>query len=130
MAEVVEVISADHDIVIKSNFVPTIKIDMHMPKTPNLGFFSNQDDHVGVKHIEIIPTSAVMQEMESGRFVTKKLNKYMFLFINTYVGGDRNHRFDRAQSSLLWLTQKHNLEKITCAKVIILPKFIIPILIS
>ena len=125
-AETIEVIATDHDTAIKSNLVHTVTFDIDIPRTANLGIFYNRDAHAGVKDSAILPTSAVMQVMEIGWVMMNKLNKSVFLFIKPDGRGDRNNRFDRAQALHLFLAQKHNLQKIICAKVSILPKFMMP----
>ena len=97
-----------------------------MPNNPNLGRFCNVDAHFGVKDSVILPTYAVRKAMDVGWVMMDKLNKAMFLFINTEGGKDRKHRFDLSQLSCLWIVRKYNLQKIMRAKVSFLPKFIIP----
>ena len=41
--------------------------------------------------------------MEIGVALKDKLEEIMFSLMSTCGGSDRNHRFDRAQASLLWL---------------------------
>ena len=126
VVQVVEVITEDHDIVIKSNLVSTVTFDIDIPNNPNLGSFFNGNDHVGVRHSATLPTSDVRKEMEIGLVMMKKLNKSMFLFINTDGGGDRNSWFNRVQELCLWLARKYDLQKITCAKLSFLHELIMP----
>ena len=63
VAEAVDVSAADHDTVLKSNFVPTVILNIDIPNNYNLGNFHKGDVHVAVKENALHSTSAVRQAM-------------------------------------------------------------------
>ena len=95
---------ADHDVTVKLNFVPTVMFNIDITNNPNIGSLYKGDVHVVTKNSATRLTSAVRQIMEIGAVSKDNLEEIKFLFIITDGGGDRNHRFDREQASLLWLT--------------------------
>ena len=63
VAEAVDVSATDHDTVLKSNFVPTVILNIDMPNNHNLGTFYKGDVCVAVKDNALHPTSEVRQAM-------------------------------------------------------------------
>ena len=93
--------AVDHDVVIKSPFRPAVKFNINTPSNPNLGSFYDSNTCVRIKYSAIYPTSATIQVMEIGAELEDKLQSRIFFFNNTDEDGDRNHRFDWMQASLL-----------------------------
>ena len=77
--------------------------NIDIPNNHNLSRFYNGDAHVVIKDSSLHLSSEVRKIMEIGVVLKDKLEQIMFLFMSTDGGGDRNHRFDRAQALLLWL---------------------------
>ena len=111
VAEAVAVIAEDHNAVIKFNLVSIVTFDASIPNDTKLRSFQNSHSHVGVKDSSILSTYTSRREIEIGCVIMDKLNKSMFLFINTDGGGDVNHWFDRSQASCLWLAKSSIFKK-------------------
>ena len=70
---VVNTSAADHDTVVKSNFVHAVTFNIDIPNNPNLGSFCNGCAHVVSKDSAIRPTSAVRKIMGIGATLKHKL---------------------------------------------------------
>ena len=92
-----------------------MKFNVDTPNNFNLSVFCEGQVCTGVKHSDLLPVSTMRQVIKIRLAMMEKLAAKMFLLTNTDGGGDRNHRFDRAQTALISLVQELNAEKKTVA---------------